>query len=201
MGISVLLNRLEEAIEKSNDIDFKEDFKIERFAPVPVEAILEVENRLGISLPKSYVNFVTNHGIFNIGSFKLWPVNHLNSGLNELGSEVGVKLSEVGVEKCSEEVSGLLGITKQEAMSFNSFVFFATYYHEDHFAFDLRTRNKDTEESQCKLINFHDIVTIAQEPFHTCESDTFEQYIVSFIKKQLRLNYPKSYKSFSFEDL
>lgn len=203
MKVNQILENLQSIISKSTDEDFIEDFKIVTFNPVSIDEVNAIEEKLEIKLPLSYIAHITKHGIFHIGSLELWPIGHLSTGLKELGSEVGVKLSELGIEKTCEKISKILTIPEENIRSLNEFICFATYYGEDHYAFDLRTKNSKTTESECKMIHFDDVDAIAKETFSICQTRSFDYFIFNYIKKALEKKYncfDENFKAEAFLD-
>lgn len=151
---------------------------------VGAAALDKRERAAGWTYPPSFRRALEEHGLFTLGKvtgatdhlcFAVWPLADHKPALAVLAEQLGCKATGAAV---AEE----LGIEEADAAALEQLIVVGCEGHEDHCAFDLRTRDPKTGECSFRLVLFDDLeIADAAKPAKRCKGNGFDTWIARHI--------------------
>ncbi|MBW1298474.1 SMI1/KNR4 family protein [Aquimarina litoralis] len=152
-------------------------------SPIKFEAIQQLQQRLDIGLPPSYVDFITNHGLFGIGNNTLLPQMYFRLwDLAEIINAKELLFEQYDVESV-KDLADDMDLDESTLKSLDNFIAFAQLGEEDYFGFDARSRSTQTNEMEVSELLFEDdeIQSYAEYKPEIIEVNGFDLFISGMI--------------------
>lgn len=178
-----LQNTLKFLESQGKDLDdYNDNYKPIFKEIVTLNEILEAEERLGIKFPKSYVDFVTTHGLFVLGEgSKYWSMLFHPNVIFKLSDELESDWEVDWDEFYSQEQKEIMD--KRFRFS-NGNVTFQLFMH---YCFDFNTLNPET--GQLSIVQFYgdEWEYMFEDEIEMCqEKDAFNTYVQNIVNEAIK---------------